>query len=148
MDERGGGGGGGEGGGGGVVDSVGGGGGCLAELQTSWLQLAISVGYGLLCLSRETGVNLPLRSLLCTLCDTHLKVNKCFMGQVNEPPSPGLMGACARRETAPGVSRRCHAPEKTHSQVRTICDVHSVGKNKIRSSLFLCESEIKNINCV
>ena len=78
------------------------GGGCLAELQTSWLQLAISVGYGLLCLSRETGVNLPLRSLLCTLCDTHLKVNKCFMGQVNEPPSPGLMGACAGGETAPG----------------------------------------------
>ena len=62
-----------------------------------------------------------------------------------------LLGLWARAQGGkqpPGVSRRCHAPEKTHSQVRTICDVHSVGKNKIRSSLFLCESEIKNINCV
>lgn len=53
----------------------GGGGGCL-ELQTSWLQRP-SLGYALVCLRAETGVNLSMRSLLCT----HLEVNKCFMAK-------------------------------------------------------------------
>lgn len=48
-------------------------------LQTSWLQQAISVGDGLLCLSRETGVNLCRDLCSALAASAHLKVNKWFM---------------------------------------------------------------------
>lgn len=93
-----------------VVDGVGGwgwGGGGLSSTQTSWLQWPSLYGYRLLYLSGETGVNLSLRSLLCTLRDTHLKVNKWFMAEQMNHLSH-LVGLCTGRKQPRG-SCHCHA---------------------------------------